>query len=595
MTARPAVLRRGTAILWRACQEEPRIFTWSLLGSLGYGLMIIAQAYVLGYATDHVVVPAINNGHADRSALAIALLLIAGVAAVKVAGIMGRRIAAGIMQYRLQGSYRQRIARRYLDLPMSWHARHPTGALLSNANSDVEALWYPIAPFPFAVGVFAIMLVTLGLLVATDLGLALLGALVFPAVIVTNALYARAMSQRVTRAQALRADVSGIAHESFEGALVVKTLGREDAETERFAARSYVLRDALVGVGRLRGLFDPLLEAIPNVGTLLVLLVGASRVDAGTLVRVAYLFGLLAFPLRAIGWMLAELPRSVVGDDRVQQVLTATGDLPYGDVPAPPGAGPLALQLDCVDFGYDGAAPVLTGITAGIEPGRVVAIVGPTGAGKSTLASLLVRLMDPDTGVIRYGGVDLRAFAPGAVASAAALVAQQTFLFDDTVRGNVTLGAPFDDEQVWDALRGAQADGFVAALPDGLDAMIGERGTTLSGGQRQRLSLARALVRRPRLLILDDATSAVDPAVEQAILAGLRRAAGTQLDTQPTTVLIAHRRATIALADEVLFLDGGRVADRGSHAELQERNPAYAAIVSAYDTEGETAGSELLG
>ncbi len=564
------------------------MFAVSFAGSLAYGLMIITQAYVLGAVTTHVVTPSLRDGHARRGALAIGVLAILGVAFVKIAGIVARRLGAGIMQYRLQATYRRRVTRRYLALPMSWHSRHSTGTLLSNANSDVEALWYVIAPFPFAVGVLAIMAVTIGLLLTTDVALAALAMLVFPAVIASNTLYARSMAPRVRRSQGLRAEVSALAHESFEGALVVKTLGLEDAETDRFGARAEQLRDSLVSIGRLRGIFDPVLEAIPNLGTLLVLLIGASRVDTGTLVRVAYLFGLLAFPLRAIGWLLAEIPRSVVGDERVQTVLRATGELPFGSG-ALRATAPLAIAVSGLSYRYgasvDEGTDVLRDVDLDIEPGRTVALVGPTGSGKSTLAALLLRLMDPTAGLVCYDGIDVRDLRRGEVPAAAALVAQQAFLFDDTVRGNVTLDAgaqvadaPITDAEVWAALRLAQADGFVAALDGGLDAIIGERGATLSGGQRQRLSLARALVRHPRFLLLDDATSSVDPAVEQAILTGLRSAAD-----RPTTLLIAYRQATVALAEEVLFLDRGQLVDRGTHAELLERNHAYARILTAYD------------
>jgi len=216
-----------------------------------------------------------------------------------------------------------------------------------------------------------------------------------------------------------------------------------------------------------------------------------------------------------------------------------------------------------------------------VEPGRTVALVGATASGKSTLTTLLMRLVDPDVGAIRVDGIDLRDLERGALAREAALVPQSAFLFDDSVRGNVTLGDEVPDEEIWAALRTAQADGFVAALPRGLDSRLGERGTTLSGGQRQRLSLARALVRRPRLLVLDDATSAVDPEVEQRILGAMRQRTGST-----TMVLVASRKATIALADEVLFLAGGRIADRGTHDELLSRNETYARLVNAYEGEG---------
>jgi ABC-type multidrug transport system fused ATPase/permease subunit len=377
-------------------------------------------------------------------------------------------------------------------------------------------------------------------------------------------------------------------------------MGREAAETQRFADVSRRLRDANVAVGRTRGMFDPVIEAIPNLGTLVVLAVGTARAASGsttaaTVVQVAYLFSLLGFPVRALGWVLGELPRSVVGWDRVDAVLRARGGLTYGSRSLD-GSGPAEVRLDGVGLAYVDTAgdpvPVLHDVALDVEPGTTLAVVGPTGSGKSTLASLLVRLSDPDAGAVSIDGVDLRAVREGEVARAAALVPQQTFLFDDTVRGNITLGDPAledpDDRRVWAALRLAQADRFVAALAHGLDTQVGERGTTLSGGQRQRVALARALVRRPRLLVLDDATSAVDPRVEAAILAGLRQAgSGT------TVVVVAYRKATIALADDVVFVLHGRVAARGTHAELSARDERYRNLVDAYEREAAERAAEL--
>ncbi|MDP2772596.1 MAG: ABC transporter ATP-binding protein, partial [Nocardioides sp.] len=238
------------------------------------------------------------------------------------------------------------------------------------------------------------------------------------------------------------------------------------------------------------------------------------------------------------------------------------------------------LDVESHGYRYDPEQPLLEDLTFSVEPGRTVALVGATASGKSTLTTLLTRLVDPDRGRVAVDGVDLRELASGELAATVSIVPQTAFLFDDTVRGNITLGADVSDADVWAALRTAQADGFVAALSSGLDTQLGERGTSLSGGQRQRISLARALVRRPRLLILDDATSAVDPEVEARILAGLRESG-----TGSTLVVVAYRKATIGLADEVLHLEGGRIVDRGTHAELLSRSPSYARLVNAYEQE----------
>ncbi|WP_448608002.1 ABC transporter ATP-binding protein [Geodermatophilus sp. URMC 60] len=585
---RDAVVRRGMRHVGRAIVEQPGMFALAFLASTLYGGMTVASAYVLGEVVDRVVLPALDDGVTSAGALALAGAAILGVAVLKILGILGRRLFAGVMGYRLQADYRRRVTGQYLRLPLSWHQRHPTGQLLSNANSDVEAAWFFVAPLPFACGAVVMIGITVVALVATDPWLALVGLVVFPLVFVVNAVYSQAMSPRMRRAQQLRAEVSEIAHESFDAALVVKTLGREDVETRRFTERAEELRDGLIAVGRVRGLFDPLMEALPNLGTLAVLLIGAGRVvdgatGAGDLVSIAYLFTVLALPIRAIGWVLADLPRALAGFDRVTPVLDATGETPHGAEVAAAGTGGAGLGVRAVDYGFEGAArPTLSGVTFDVAPGSTVAVVGPTGSGKSTLAGLLVRLVDPGTGEVLLDGVDLRALREGEVSTQAAFVPQGTFLFDDTVRGNVTLGADVPDEEVWEALRVAAVDDVVRRLPEGLDTRVGERGATLSGGQRQRIALARAVVRRPRLLVLDDATSAVDPAVEARILDSLRSHPADRAERPSTVVVVAYRQATIALADEVVWLEGGRVLARGSHEELLAEVPGYAALVRAY-------------
>jgi ABC-type multidrug transport system fused ATPase/permease subunit len=620
-----SVLRRGLRILGLAIREEPRLFTLSVTGSALFGLATVASSYVLGEVTQRVIVPSLDDGHAGWAGVVGAALLVFGVGAARAVGMFFRRFAAGILQYRMQAHYRRRVTRQYLRLPLAWHQRHSTGALLSNANADVEALWAPIAPFPFAVGVVVMLVAAVALLVATDPVLAAVGFVVFPIVGALNYVYSRRVSPLFSRVQGLRAEVSAVAHESFDGALVIKTLGREGDETARFRRSAEELRDAMIRAGRVRGAFDPLMEALPNLGVLAVLLVGSHRIasghlSVGDLVRVAYLFTLLAFPIRAIGWVISELPRSVVGWGRVSAVLTARGEQEFGTARLT-GRGPAALSLAGVGYRYQTAAAdafavtggsrevpgdpgeraaALSDVTFATAPGKIIAVTGRTGAGKSTLVSLLARLVDPDTGSVRLDGTDLRALAADEVTGAVALVAQQAFLFDDTVRANITLGAELSDDDVWDALRRAQADRFVAALPDGLDTEVGERGTTLSGGQRQRIALARALVRRPRLLVLDDATSSVDPRVEASILSGLRELTGAappraaarpepgtdavpEATSASTVVVVAHRRATIALADEVVYLEAGRVVAQGRHDELLVGSPGYAELLTAYE------------
>jgi ABC-type multidrug transport system fused ATPase/permease subunit len=581
--ASPDVLVRGLRVLGRAIKTEPRLFVIGSVGSALFGTLVIANSYVVGWVIGHVVVPAFASHRVRAAELALIAATFLGISVLRVVSIFGRRLGAGYMQFRLQARYRRAVTRRYLALPPAWHQRHATGTLLSNANSDVEAAFVPIAPFPFAVGTIFMIIVAVVALFFTDWVLALVGVTLFPTLFLINVLYSRRMSPRQIRAQQLRAKVSAVAHESFDGALVVKTMGREEDESRRFQVFVTELRDALISVGRLRGLFDPVMDALPSAGTLAVLLLGAWRLQSGAisvteLVSVAFLFTVLAFPVRAIGWVVAELPRSVAGWERVQAVLGATGDLAYG-TESPDTTGPAALTFHEVTFAYADGPDVLHDVTFTVPAGKTVALVGPTGSGKSTIASLAVRLVDPKAGTVRVDEVALPDLSVAALAGTSALVPQVPFVFDDTVRGNVTLDREgLDDEAAWSALRLAEADRFVDHLPEKLDTAVGERGTSLSGGQRQRLTLARALAGSPRLLVLDDATSAVDPRVEAAILASLR---GT--DSGASILVVAYRRATIALADEVIYIEHGRVIATGTHTELMETQPGYLALVTAYE------------
>ena len=603
----PPTFRRGLRVVGQGIRQQPKWFALAVLGSSVYAVMTVATASVIGKVIREIVGPAITAGQVSAGQLWHAGLLVSAVVLLNVVGIVVRRIAAGITFNNLSALYRRRVTRQYLRLPLSWHHRHPSGQLLSNANADVEASWQVFNPLPMALGVVIMLIVATVQMFLVDPVLAGIGMLVFPTLFVANLAFQRRMSPRVTRSQQLRAEVSEVGHESFEAALIVKSMGREDQEAARFTRVTDRLKDANIEVGRTRGLFDPAIEAIPTLGTLAVLAVGTARVasgdlDAAEVVQIAYLFSLLSFPVRALGWVLAELPRTVVGWDRVDAVLQAKGAMQYGgrglvrDSASRLGADQVAYSYDVSreDGTVTKTSPAVRSVTLDVPAGSTAALVGPTGSGKSTLTSLVVRLIDPDSGVVRLDGVDLREVAHGGVPEVGSLVPQQTFLFDDTVRGNVTLGVEATDDEVWFALGIAQADAFVAALPQGLDTRVGERGASLSGGQRQRIALARAVIRRPQLLVLDDATSAVDPSVEQAILAGLRES-GHRADHSPrTTVLVvAYRMATIALADEVIYMESGRVLDHGPHQQLLERCTGYARLVTAYAREAAERASVL--
>ncbi len=585
-------LRRSLRIVGVGVRREPRSFALAVAGSTVYGVMTVLTAWAIGRVTREEIQPAVAAGHATTAQLLAIFGWVAGVVVANVVGVVIRRIAAGFTMFNVAAGFRREVTRQYLRLPLSWHHRHPSGQLLSNANADVEATWNVFAPLPMAIGVVVMLVAGVVEMVLVAPAMALIGLTVFPALFVANLVFQRAMSPKVSRAQQLRAEVSEVAHESFEAALVVKAMGREEQEAARFEEVARRLQVANVDVGRTRGTFDPVIEAIPTLGTLAVLAVGTEQVSSGALtpaavVQVAYLISVLAFPVRALGWVLGELPRTVVGWDRVDAVLQARGELPFGTATVPR-RDASALRLDSVDYAYEvidehgqlSPFPALHGVTIEVPAGSTTALVGPTGSGKSTLTNLTLRLVDPTSGVVTLDGIDLREVAKGGVSAAATLVPQQTFLFDDTVRGNITLGADFDDDQVWWALEVAQATGFVRDLPAGLDTRVGERGASLSGGQRQRVALARAIIRRPQLLVLDDATSAVDPAVELQILGALRESS-----TETTVLVVAYRMSTITLADDIVYVEQGRVLDHGTHAQLLGRCEGYERLVTAYARE----------
>ena len=515
--------------------------------------------------------------------------LFLGVALLRAVGIVARRLGAGVMQYRMQAHTRREVTRQYLALPMEWHHRHPTGQLLSNANSDVEAAWGPIAPLPMAVGVLAMMVIAVAQMFLADVVMAVVGLLVFPAVVVANLAYQRLASPLMTKAQQLRAELSEVAHESFDGAMVVKTLGREAEETARFAEKAHQLRDVNIRAGRIRAAFDPTLAALPNLGVLVVLVVGVERVlngatDAGDVVTSPTCSrSSPSRSARSAGcWVSSRAASSATTGcarccGRPARCRTATHRLTRT-----PTAG-ARLEVDGVGYRYDADQPLLEDISFTVEPGRTVALVGATASGKSTLTTLMARLVDPDEGRLGLDGTDLRDFGARRARRGRRLVPQTAFLFDDTVRGNVTLGADVADDEVWAALRAAQADGFVAALPEGSTAgwaSAAPRCPAASGSGSPwpvRSSAGRGCwssTTRPRRSTPRSRRGSWPPCAPGD--GGTRR-----------LVVVAYRKATIGLADEVVHLEDGRIADRGTHAELLARSPAYARLVNAYEQTGE--------
>ena len=570
---------RGLRLIWSYVRMHPGPFLISVGGSVLFAFASIALTTTLGRATDEVLQPAFEGGVEPRKIwLAVVALMTFGC--LRALGIMLRRFFSGVSGERVMATLRTRIADRYRRLALAYHRETPTGELLAHMEADVKAAVDVFWPVPFATGVIVLIVLAMIQLIAADIFLAMIAAVLFPALAVMNRNFAVRMQGPARRAQERIGEVSAVAHESIDGALVVKTLGREVAETERLAIKARALRDERVEAGYLRATFEAALDAVPALVATILLVVGSWRVAAGglslgRLIGFIALFDLLAWPMRFIGWILAELPRAVVGYARIEQVFgEPVTVLPAVDPVALPD-GPLGIETEDLHHSLDGTR-ILDGVSLRIGPQESVAIVGETGGGKSTLAQLLVRLADPDSGTVRIGGIDLRHAHPTSLRRAVSIVFQESFLFSTTIGENVALDSGADADAVERAARIAAVDRFVGALPAGFHTVVGERGYTLSGGERQRVALARAIVREPRVLILDDATSSVDASVEAQILAALRE------ELHTTLVVIAYRLSTILLADRVIYLEDGHVAGTGSHDELMATSPGYAAIIHAY-------------
>jgi ABC-type multidrug transport system fused ATPase/permease subunit len=585
-------MRRGARLVLAVIRLHPRPFLLALLGSTAYGGAVVASSYTLGEVVDRVLIPRFTGDDLTTSAMVAGALALLAVGVVRTGATVLRRCMSAVVKVRSDASLRERVITQYQALPYAYHQRSPTGRLLAHANADTEAAVEVPSKIPLAGGLVFLFLTAGVWIFVTDPVLAAAGVLIVPALVAVNAFYQRRIERPTTVAQERISEVSAVAHESFDGAFTVKVLGGEHTERKRFARAAERLRDAKTEIAKRDATFDALLESIPALTVLVLVVVGSWRVNTGaisvgTLISFINLFTLLTFPLRIIGYVLGDVPRSVVGYERVRRVLDEPVDASHGTTTLP--AGALAVEAEGVGFAHHGAGhdgsggsgpSVIDGLRFIVSAGTTLAVVGPTGCGKTTLLLLLSRLLTADRGTLRIGGTDLDEVTPASLASSCVPVFQESFLFAASLRENILLGYEADATTVGEALRLAGADGFVAALPHGLDTVVGERGVTLSGGQRQRIALARALVRRPGLLLLDDATSAVDPTTEARILGGLARER-----TDMTTVVVAHRPATLALADRVLYLTKGAPARIGDHEELLATAPGYKELVQAYEQE----------
>ena len=570
--------RRGAA--WRFVRAIIRSQAGGVTGAVTSGLLwqtgAVAAPLVVKYAIDHGIV------NRDHHTLLIWLLVLLGVGLLEVCGGAFRHLYAIRNRSSSDARVRDAIFAHALRLDATYHDRVGPGELLSRASSDSQHVARMMDAIGHTIG-YALTVVAVAIVMfALDAQLALVVLIPVPFISVGAWLYSRQYERGTRRLQESWGEASTLVEETVSGIRVVKGLGAGDALSARFRSRSGEVMRRALDLARLDAVFIPLLEMLPLLGIAAVLWLGGRRVIDGGLTLGSFIafnayVVMLVWPMRVLGQRVTTVQKALAASGRITEVLEAEPSLREPRHPKEleqPVRGD--IRLEAIRFGHEGDRAVLDGLDLHVAPGESLALVGATGSGKSTVAGLLARLYDPEDGRVLLDGHDLRELRLADVRRAVALVFEETFLFSESVRENIRVGRPeAGDDDVRRAAELAGATSFVDDLPDGYDTILGERGFSLSGGQRQRIAIARAILADPAVLVLDDATSAVDATKEHEI-----RAALAEVMRNRTTLVIAHRPATIALADRVAVLEDGRIVEEGTHDELLRRSGRYRALLA---------------
>jgi ATP-binding cassette, subfamily B, bacterial len=538
-------------------------------GAAVFALCTAGSSLGVRWMIDNVVVARFEKGSVTVATVVAACLLIITISAVRAAGVVVRRTFAGRTEWGVAEKLGVQVVKRFADQPVAWHRRHQTGDLVARANVDVEAAVAVLAPLPYGSSVVLLLVASAIGLTVMDVVLGAVALVVLPLLVFMNVGYQRRVDKHFDEAQKQMGRLSEAALESFEGVAVVKAFGAEVRETERLSEITGLLRDARIKSMRARATFEMMLDTVPSIANLFLLAVGAVRVRSGDitvgdLAAAMYLFTLLVIPLRLIGYVFSEIPHSYAGYRRVRQVL----DDPLVEDPRlslGTAAAGIAVSARDVTIRHIPEVAVIEHADFSVRRGTLTALVGATGCGKTTLLEAVTGLVP-----VSSGAIDV-------VEGGATLVFQEAFIFSESVRFNLCLGADTGEGLIAEALRVADAE-FLLDLENGLDTSLGERGVSLSGGQRQRLALARALVRRPRLLLLDDTTSALDPSTELRVLGNL-----VASDLAGTILMVASRPSAIAVADDVIFVTSAGNVVQGTHDQLVVSNADYRSLIEAFD------------